>query len=96
MIKEKDIPGIKTGQQAKIFINALPYMRYKIFKGRIRRNSPSVRENEQFYRIYIDFNESEYNTILKKGMKAQCRIITERKKIIGIIYEKLFTRIKRV
>ena len=39
-VDEADIPNVRLGQEARIFINAFPHRRYKVFQGKVLTISP--------------------------------------------------------
>lgn len=75
---EVDAPKVKTGQEARITLDAMPE---KVFPGKIRRIAPYVTEIEKQARtvdIEVDFQQTPTDTLLV-GYSADVEVILERK-----------------
>lgn len=54
IISDKDIPYVKEGQKVKVYFNAFPYMKYKIFSGCVEKVISSPESQEIKYTVYVD------------------------------------------
>jgi multidrug efflux pump subunit AcrA (membrane-fusion protein) len=87
-VPEKNVPFIKTGLSANIFIDAYPHQRFGTFKGEVSSisSSPESEEGKVFYpatiiikKPYVEselMNENQ-RLFLKPGMKGKAKIITK-------------------
>ena len=97
-IANRDIGKIKLGDDIEYRIDALPYKEYGKFKGKVKfisSNSITYENGKSLYYINGSIENKEiysYKGVpneLKIGMSANVSIITDRKKIIYYILEKL-------
>jgi multidrug resistance efflux pump len=81
-INETDIPKVDIGQEAKIYINAFPHRRYKVFEGKITEVSlaPQVTKSGVIFETKIEIDEpwvevSEFRLYLKPGLSGKAKIV---------------------
>lgn len=98
-IGNQDISKVRLGDEVKFKLDALPYKEYGFIKGRIVLISPDAIVNPatgvSYYKVVASFDNqplTSYKGIVqtvKVGMSYEAHVITERKKIIWFIFEKL-------
>lgn len=89
-IAEKDIQDIQAGQLVKLRFSALPYQEYGEFSGTVKSISTDTRNSEEgsYYlaEVSID-NTMGYELV--SGMECEVRAVTNQRKIIYWLLEKL-------
>lgn len=95
-VPNKDISKINIGDKIKYKFDALPYREYGTVKGEVFKMGTDITNTENgFYLIeaLVDnkgiVNYKGVQAQLKAGMEGEALIITERKKIIKILLEKI-------
>lgn len=85
-VRESDIPHVEPEQEARIFINAFPHRKYKVFQGRIIAISPQPKLTgagivfEVTARIEDPWVEASPSSLpLKPGLSGKVKIIVEYK-----------------
>ena len=95
-IPENTINQLKIGQNARIFINAVPYMDYQVFEGKVKKISISpvgdFEYNTITYKGIIEITDSNFNNyvddlLIKPGMRADVKVIIQRDKIIKLFFK---------
>lgn len=94
-VGEADIPEIEIGQKVKIFINAFPHRRYKVFEGRITRISTAPKRTDRGIafdvRIGMDdpwIEASTERTPLRPGLSGEAKIVTrENVRLIEMLFD---------
>ena len=96
-IPENKISKVSVGLPAKIYINAVPYMDYQLFEGRVKEISISPIIHPQFktisYKGIIEITDPDFNkyiegSLIKPGMRADIKVILQKDKIIKLIFKK--------
>ncbi|UCD93677.1 MAG: efflux RND transporter periplasmic adaptor subunit [Candidatus Zixiibacteriota bacterium] len=84
MVGENDIPKVRVGQEAKIFINAYPHRQYKVFTGRVKDVSsvPDPTKSGVAFECRIGIDEpwvklSTTRQYLKPGLSGKAKIVIE-------------------
>ena len=98
-VSNKDIGFVKTGQQAKVRVDAFPYTRYGELKGRVTQIGADALEPDpvqNFYRfpVKLDLNssylESQGTRIpLRSGMAVTTNLKLREKRVISLISDLL-------
>lgn len=95
MIPETEIAKVEVNQPVKLFINALPYTKYKVFEGKLLSIKKDATKGTNFYygkvEIYDPSFDVKNSQILKNkklvfGMSLKAKIIVGRKNL----FKKLF------
>jgi len=83
-LTENDIVDIKTGQKAKVFMNAYPHRQYKVFWGEVSEISPVPRNTETgvVYQMELSIDEpwveeSGQRQDLRSGLTGRAEVIIE-------------------
>lgn len=98
-VLNNDIANIKNGQKIKCHFSALPYQEYGYLEGEITNisvdSTPDTKTGTSFYLVEASIEnkplysyKKEKNEI-KIGMNCDANIVTERKKVIYYLFEKL-------
>ncbi len=105
MIQEVDIPKIKIGQIARLYVEAFPHMQYKIFEGTVTDvpNKPEptadVTQGTVYdVKIHIEdpvIIDGERRYSLAYGMGVEAKIVTERGPIAELIWKKFLKSVGR-
>jgi multidrug resistance efflux pump len=104
-IPEEDIAFLEVGQKARIFVKALPYSEYKVFKGKLAKISPYYTTEEEASKqtrtktdaytvgkIEIEDPKCEREGktyYLMPGMSAEVDIIAKQNNIFRLLLHKL-------
>lgn len=104
LLREEDIPKIREGQPAKVFIKALPHTEYKVFTGRVEEVPLSPLTDEKgeiakdkagriFYPVTIGIEDPNVikgneRISLWYGLGAKVKIVVKREKIWRLLYER--------
>ncbi|MBM7615043.1 HlyD family efflux transporter periplasmic adaptor subunit [Alkaliphilus hydrothermalis] len=101
-VSNKDIAGIKVGDEVKYHFLALPYREYGALTGKITRISTDARVDDQsgmsFYLVEASvenrplFSYKGEMAEIKVGMMAEAQVITGSKKILYHLLEKIDLR----
>lgn len=100
LVGERDIPRIKVGQNVKIFINAFPHRRYKVFEGEVTLVSQEPKITRQGIAFEVEgrihepwlWVDSE-KVYLRPGLSGKIRIIVRpRVRLIQILVEEWIRR----
>ncbi len=85
-VGEADIPDIKPGQEARIFINAFPHRRYKVFKGEVVSISPKPKLTKRGIAFEVKLRiadpwvkASSTQLPLKPGLSGRAMIVTKQR-----------------
>ena len=97
-VKEGDIPKVQIGQDVKIFVNAFPHRRYKVFTGTVIElsSNPKVTESSVSFEAKVEIDEpwvemSTSRFILRPGMSGRAKMIVRPKvRLIEIIFKGFF------
>lgn len=94
-----DVSRIQTGHTVKLKLDALPYKEYGFVKGKIVTISPDATFDEKtgqsYYKVVAEVPSCRLKSYkgmekqLKSGMAFEAHVVTERKKVIKIVLEKL-------
>lgn len=94
-----DVSRIKQGDTVKLKLDALPYKEYGFVKGKIITISPDAsfdeKSGQSYYKVVALVPNCTLKSYkgtdkqLKAGMAFEAHIVTERKKIVKIVLEKL-------
>ncbi len=83
-VSEADIPGVRTGQKARIYIKAFPRHKYKVFHGVVRTvpNAPTVTDRGVFFEVGIKLLDPWIETSpsrmrLSPGLTGETDIVLE-------------------
>ena len=92
VVDERDLPKIRLGHRARVFIEAFPHLEYRIFEGRVTRISSTP--GPDGFAISLEIanpvvSEAAEEFSLAHGMKATVQIVVERGRIAGILFRKL-------
>ena len=106
MIPEIDIPKIRIGQIVKLYVDAFPYMQYKVFDGSVT-HIPSKPETTAhatqgtFYGVKIHIEDPivtdgarQYS--LAYGMGVEAKIVTERGPIVELLWRRFLKTVGRI
>lgn len=94
-VREADIPHVREGQQARIFINAFPHRQYKVFHGEVVASSTRPKMTnagvvfETTVRIDDPRVEVGSSTItLKPGLSGKVKVVVKHKvRLIEIVFK---------
>ena len=101
MIQEVDIPKIKNGQIARLYIDAFPHMQYKVFEGTVtdipRTPEPVTAPGaipSILYPVTVTIadpvvRDGDKQYTLAYGMGVEAKIVTERGPIVELVWKKL-------
>lgn len=105
-VAEQNLPRIRKGQKAKLYIKAYPYERYKIFNGVVEEisfssqtanaNNPMLNfGGTAFYLVVISIQDPVINDGLEElslydGLLANVKIIMKKERILSALLDKLF------
>jgi len=78
-INEKDLPYVKIGQKAYIYVDAYPK---KVFKGEIKIINPRVDPATRTVNVEIHISNPKH--LLKSGMFAHVKLILGKKQVLAI------------
>lgn len=93
-VMNKDVGFINVGTRVKYKVDAFPYRDYGMLRGRVSSISPAAGEAPEYtYRVIGDFDKDRFDIKgrwypLKPGMTATAEMITERKSLMAIIFDK--------
>lgn len=108
---ERDLPKIKTGLDAELYIQAYPYEQYRTFEGCVAGVSTSYLQSGSevvktavsgnLYPVEIRITDEELTggigpVILRDGLNAEVKVIVRRDRIITLLLEKLFSTARRL
>lgn len=98
-VSNQDVGRISKGDIVNLKLDALPYKEYGFIKAKIISISPDASLDQStglsYYKVVADFKNrplKSYKGIeksIKVGMSCEAHIVTEHKKIIRLIFEKL-------
>jgi len=97
-VYNKDIANIKTGQKIKYNFSALPYQEYGSLEGTIQKIGTDAKSDSKGLSYYIIEATIENKPIysykgkqseIKVGMTCEAQVITESKKILNWLLEKI-------
>jgi multidrug resistance efflux pump len=94
-VREADIPHVREGQVARIFINAFPHRHYKVFHGEVVASSPrpeitgagvvfetTVRIDDPWVRV------GSSTVALKPGLSGKVKVVVKHKvRLIEIVFK---------
>jgi multidrug resistance efflux pump len=97
-IAEHDIPKVRPGQRALLYLKAFPHLEFKVFEGTVSHvpsaPAPVVNGESVAYPVRIGIKDprvtdgiSTYS--LSPGMHVEGSIVVERDRIFGILWKKL-------
>jgi membrane fusion protein len=95
-VHSKDIAKVRYGQKVYYKVEAFPYERYGVFEGKVFSRELLKNDVDTFLiRGSISktesMNELEEEIILMSGMTFSAKIVKDRRRVIGIIFDKLFS-----
>lgn len=93
-VRESDIPHVEPGQEARIFINAFPHRKYKVFQGRLIAISPRPKLTgagivfEVTTRIEDPWVEVSSSSLpLKPGLSGKVKVVVKHKvRLIKLVF----------
>ena len=98
-IREMDLPKIEVGQPTHLYVNAFPYMEYRVFEGHVAEvPAMPVAKNPHpgnaVYPVKISISdpglsENGETLPLACGMNVESKIVVERGRIAELLWEKL-------
>jgi len=98
-VLNKDIGNIKEGQNIKYHFTSLPYQEYGYLEGTILKisldSTADTKTGESFYLVEASvenkplYSYKKEKSEIKIGMNCEANIITERKKVLYYLFEKL-------
>lgn len=85
-LPQEKISKLRDGQESKVFLDAFPFRKYKIFEGKIKRISPSAEiiGGKLFFKAKISLKENwidmgkKQRVYLKPGMSGKAKVIVEK------------------
>ena len=99
MVREADLPKVRPGQAARLYISAFPHLEYKIFEGVVEetpaRPAPeSVQAGDPLYPVRVSIrnpavSDGERAYSLTYGMRLEARITVDRGRIAGLLWRRL-------
>jgi len=97
-IREMDLPRIEMGQPTRLYINAFPYMEYKVFEGNVAEipSIPAMDSSQSGKAVYpvkisisdSSISESGRSLSLVCGMNVEGKIVVERGRIAELLWKK--------
>jgi len=84
-VSELDIPMVRPGQKAEVFLDAFPYSEYGVFEGTVFDVSPIVEKQENMATCKVRLKMAPTAAALKPGMSGVAEIITGRTIIMKYI-----------
>ncbi|MBE0433543.1 efflux RND transporter periplasmic adaptor subunit [candidate division WOR-3 bacterium] len=98
VVSEKDVPDVQIGQPARVFIDALPYTKYKVFTGSVAKVY-SVAEEKEILKnkkaiifevlIAIDDAALDGGCNLSPGMSATAEILVKKADLVSFMSRKM-------
>lgn len=107
-VPEVDIPKIKIGQSARLYVEAFPHMQYKVFKGTVidvPRTPEDVSTLGVISNVLFPVKVSIADPVvmdgnkrysLAYGMGTEAKIVTKRGPIVELVWEKFLKTIGRI
>ena len=99
VVDERDLPKIRLGHPARVFVEAYPHLEYRIFEGRVRKilSTPGP----DGFSITLAISDPTISGdgdgySLAHGMKARAQIVVERGRIAGLLWRRLLGGVERV
>jgi len=97
-VAEKDVPKVKVSQEARIFLDAFPHQKYKVFKGQVVRISTKPETTPRGLVFATDIRldepwveEGSIRIFLKNGLSGKCEIVIQHNvRLIKKLFEKIF------
>lgn len=92
IVANKDIAGIKEGLSARIKIDAYPFRQFGMINGTVTRVFPLADKPEFAVRLQLEKNYILVNgreETLEPGLTVQVDLLTERKRILELIFKKM-------
>ncbi len=84
-ISESEIPGVSAGQETRIFINAFPHHKYRVFRGMVQHvpATPKLTDRGIFFEVMIEIADPRVEAFspavfLKPGLSGEAEIILEK------------------
>ena len=101
-LSEEYLPQVVVGQDAKIYLPSLPYRKYQVFTGKIKQIGSTFNRLEDettgnkraYVPIKVDLDTThviakEKTIYLKPGLTAEVEVITDRGKVLSLLWDKI-------
>jgi len=98
-VAERDVPKVREGQQVRVYVDAFPYTQYGVLSGTVTSVSGQREPSGGYSTDVVIENGSEAvgtALALASGMSAEVRIITERGRVIELVWRRLLGQVGRL
>lgn len=85
LVDELDLPRVRAGQPARLYLRAFPHLEHQVFAGQVRSVAPAPSVQGEGYEVKVALTDPQAEEYpLACGMRAEVRILVERGRIAAL------------
>ena len=91
LVREEDLPKVRPGQMARLYLRAFPHLEHRIFPGQVHSIAALPTPPGTGYEVKVQLDPQDYP--LACGMSARALILVERGRIASLLWHRLLEQL---